>query len=138
MLSRTIRKDNSVLTICRATVTGFVATEVNSSIFVIYSIFILVFRLDISIRWLVVRWGILGSMVRRGEFVWWGWLVDWSGLDCWSWVVEWGRFIGWSWPTWGMGNSMTVSSGTSMFNCIMSVNISIGGGQGGKKSNKGL
>ena len=132
MLGTAIGKENAVFTSGSVTVTGFVGTEVNSSIFVSYSIFVLVFCWDISVGWL---------MVRRSGFVRWSWLVDWSGsvdrcrLVSWSWMVNWGWFVvDWSWVAWGMGNSMAVSSGMSMFNCSMAVNISIGNCQYGNKS----
>jgi hypothetical protein len=69
MLCAAIGKDNAVFTVGRVTVTGFVGTEVNSSIFVSYSIFVLVFWWDFSVGWLVVRWGMFGGMVRRSGFV---------------------------------------------------------------------
>ena len=140
MLGTAIGKDNAVFTIGRVTVTSFVGTKVNSSIFVSYSIFVLVFCWDISVSWLMVRWSMFGGMVRRSGFVRWGWLVDGSGLVDWSWMVNWGWFmVGlWSWEAWGMGNSMAVSNGMSMLNCSMAVNISIGSGQEGNKSDKGL
>ena len=128
-LSTAIWKDYAVFTISRVTVTGFVGTKVNSSIFVSYSIFVLVFCWNISVGWLTVR---------RCGFVRWGWLVDWCGLVDWGWVVNWGWFVGWSRVAWGMCNSMTVPSGVSMFNCSMAVNISIGSGQEGNKSDEGL
>ena len=69
VLSTAIWKDNAVFAIGRVTVTGFVSTKLNPSIFVSYSIFVLVFWWFISVCWLMVRWGMLRGMVRRSGFV---------------------------------------------------------------------
>jgi hypothetical protein len=84
MLGTAIRKENAVFTRGRVTVTGFLGTEVNSSIFVSYSIFVLVFCWDVNVSWLMVRWDMFGGMVRRSRFVNWGWFVDWSCMVNWG------------------------------------------------------
>merc|ERR1712018_1118841 len=84
MLSTAIGKDNTVFSIGRVTVTGFVSSEVYSSIFISYSVFVLVFCWYISVGWFVVRRGVLWGMVRWGRVVDWSWFVDRI------WVVNWG------------------------------------------------
>ena len=129
-LSTTIWESNAVFTIGRVTISGFVSSKVNTGIFINYGIFVLVFRWDISVGWFMVRR--MGGLVRRSGLVNWSWFVDWC------WMVYWCWFVGWGWVARGMRNSMTVSSGVSMFNCSMAANISIGSGQEGNKSDEGL
>ena len=138
MLSTAIRKDNAVFSIGGVSITGLVSSKVYSSIFISYSVFILVFCWYISVGWFMVRRGVLWGMVRWGRVVDWSWMVDWCWLVDRSWMVNRGWFVGGSWVAWGMSNSMAVSSRVSVFYCSMTVDISISYGQEGNKSDERL
>merc|ERR1712141_483621 len=76
-----IRKNNSVFTRSRVSITGFVLSKVNTSIFISHGVLVLVFcRLIIS--WFVITW-FVGS-----RFVYWSSMVS-GSVIYWSWLVSW-------------------------------------------------
>ena len=135
-LGTAIREDYTVFTISRVTISSFVGSKVDSSIFIGYGVFVLVLGWDISVSWCFVGW----SVVSWSWLVYWGWLVNWGWVVYWSWgcVVYWGWLVGWSRVAWGMSNSVAVSGRVTVLYCSMAFDFSISNGQEGNKSDEGL
>ena len=89
-LGTAIWEDNTVFAIGGVSITSFIGSKVDSSIFISNSVFVLVFSWDISVSWLFVGWGMVswsGVICWSGLVVYWGWLVNWSWVVYWSWLV---------------------------------------------------
>ena len=65
-LGATIRKENTVLSWCGVAVTFFVLTKVYSTVFILYTIFVAIYRWSVSIDW--------SFSVCRSWMIW-GWLT---------------------------------------------------------------
>ena len=147
-LSTTIRKSNSVLSVGWISVSSFVLSKINTRIFILYSIFILVLwwceviRLMIRcllnrfVRWRrFVNWSRFvcwSSMIYWGRFMYWSRMIYWSRLMNWSRMIYWGWFVYGSmirryWVNW----SCCMNWCGTMFNCGMAGNLSITSGKDG-------
>ena len=124
-LGSAIWKSNSVLTVGRVSITGFVLSEVSPGILICNGVLVFVLcRLVIS-RF-VVSWFVGGRLVGCSRFVYWSSMVG-GTVIYWSWVKYCSRLVGMM--SWSVSYSMAVPIRVTMLNSGMASHVGVGNSQ---------